>query len=101
MPSIANPYGRQTDSNTTQPPSQWNSPGVAAPQNSQAPVIAPGSDNRQNSNPAPRQGSAVPRNDGAGQQGSAANGQSSNGGGAQAGAARQAPSGGGVRQRHP
>jgi hypothetical protein len=98
MPSIANPYGRQTNDSTAL---RSTSPGVAAPQNSQAPVIAPGAYSRQNSNPAPRQGSAVPRNDGAGQQGGAANGQSSNGGGAQAGAARQAPSGGGARQRHP
>jgi Family of unknown function (DUF6600) len=101
MPSIANPYGRQTES-VTAPRS--NSPGVAAPQNSQAPAIAPRAYGRENSNTGARQGSAVPRNEsnGGGRQEGNAGGQQSNGGGAQSGARQgQSGGGGGARQRHP
>lgn len=113
-PSIANPYGRQTEVDSTP---RWNAPGAAAPQNPQPPSSAPAWNGRQqNSNGESRRGSAVPRtesNNGGQQRQDQSNagrqqqqqanggGQSSNGGGAQAGAARQAPSGGGARQRHP
>jgi uncharacterized protein DUF6600/FecR-like protein len=111
MPSITNPYGRQTDGDATRSSSQWNSPAAAAPQNPQRAVNAPTWNGRQNSNnEGARQGSAVPRNqtngggqqqsDAGGQQQGNAGGQAANGGGAQAGASRQG-GGGGARQRHP
>jgi len=110
MPSIANPYGQQTNGATSP---YGNAPGAAAPQNPQAPVFAPAWNGRQqNSNAGSRQGSAVPRNESNGgaqrqqqqqqrqQSQGNAGGQASNSGGAQAGASRQG-GGGGARQRHP